>query len=113
MHIRNCKNSILFKSNPYYHQIVADTNAALTQLPSCLHGINAQTNTLRILGPLFFRKSPSSPIGFPEAGTARSLPQSRMASILSGLVCDNGITLLNAVTMFSSLRIKLLFAFER
>ena len=44
------------------------------------------TRTFRVFGPLFFWISSSPPIGFPEAGTALSFPQSLIASIFSGLV---------------------------
>ena len=44
----------------------------------------------------------SEPIGRPDAGTARDLPQLRISSIFSGLVCDSGITLLNASKSRSS-----------
>ena len=46
---------------------------------------------------ILFCGTDSLPIGRPEAGTARDFPQLRIASIFSGLVCDNGTTLFNDV----------------
>ena len=60
----------------------------------------------------FFKDIFSTPIGRPEAGTALSLPHSRIASIFSGLVCDKGTTLFIAFVMFSTLRTKLGFAID-
>ena len=62
----------------------------------------SQTKTLRVRGLSLFCCNSSPPMGFPEAGTALSLPQSRIASIFSGLVWDSGTTLLKASMILAS-----------